>query len=66
MDRKLTRKEKTKAKTKRAVVLGVFLVSWLGIYIYGSNHVQISEGIENLRVAISEILHIVALMIESL
>ena len=65
MDRKLSRKEKIKAKSKRAALLAVILAGWLGLFIFGSNHIRISEEIGKLRAAISDVINVASMLVDS-
>ena len=66
MDRKLTRKEKLRAKSRRMVVSTILLVFILTFPIFLTNHTQIVEGIDKVRTVIAEIVNVTAFVIDTI
>jgi uncharacterized pyridoxal phosphate-containing UPF0001 family protein len=66
MDRKLTRKEKIKAKSRHMTVPALVLIGLLTLPVFVTNHSQIFEGIGKVRAAVTQIVNVTAFVIDSI
>ena len=66
MDRKLTRKEKMRARSKHMVGPAVFLFLLLTVPVLVSNQAEIFAGIGKVRTVITEIVNVTSFVIETI
>ncbi len=66
MDRWLTRKEKTRARSKRILGTALFLVFFLALPILVTNYAQISDGIDRVSDAITQIVKVTAFVLDAI
>ena len=66
MDRWLTRREKTRAKSKRIFATALFLAFVLTLPIFVTNYAQISDGIGRVSDAISQIVKVTAFVLDAI
>ncbi len=66
MDRKLTRKEKIKARSKNMIFSTIFLIFLLTIPIFVTNQGQIFEEIGKIRAAITEIVNVTSFVFDTI
>ena len=66
MDRKLSIKEKIRARSKHYILPLVFLICLIGANIALSSHVEIYEQIAKVRETVTEIINLASFVIESI
>ena len=66
MDRKLTKKEKIKARSKNMILPAIFLIFLLTIPVVVTNHGQIFEEIGKIRAAITEIVNVTSFVFDTI
>ncbi len=66
MDRKLTRKEKIRARSRHMVLPALLLVGLLILPVFVTNHNQIFEGIGKVRAAVAQIVNVTAFVIDTI
>ncbi len=66
MDRKLTRKEKMRARSKHMVGPTVFLILLLTVPVLVSNQAEIFASIGKVRTVITEIVNVTSFVIETI
>jgi hypothetical protein len=66
MDRKLTRKEKIKARSRHMVIPALVLICLLTLPVFVTNHAQIFEGIGKVRAAVHQIVSVTAYVIDTI
>ncbi len=66
MDRKLTLREKIKARSKPIIIPGIFVLCFLAVPVVVSNHAEIFAGIDKVRAAITEIANYASFLFETI
>jgi hypothetical protein len=66
MDRWLTRKEKTRAKSKRILGTVLLLAFLLTLPLFVTNYAQISAGIDRVSDAITQIVKVTAFVLDAI